>query len=590
MLSGSRFFVTDLAGPFKTANSGCSLQCGAGSSCGDCQELSDIDKEVEKAENMARQAKTRRSDLLARVNSRRDALTSKLPVEIVCYIFEVYVQLHQEDTNIRDIARPRFFAPIHRSGPLRLGAICRNWRSIAWAHSRLWKTLVIAISSPGHDAGPIMVEEWLQRTGEQQLEVQMGDCQNNRDTLVGTPSGRPQMMMNARSIVRALNSVSSRWRSLDLSECPLDILSALDDTGCAANSILQHLCLGYHSEERRSYSLKLLKSKHRHQPVHLNILCAIRPSRVNIKWTQLTHLYLENMSSKHCLRTLTWVTKSSPALSHLTLRLMDDFSHMDLGGETYYLRHPALESLGIHEEECDEDTASLLFGAFTLPALRTLKYYGDDEGNDFPTDMFLAFLNRSACSLETLEIVNPCIEDDQLERILRAVPTVRTLNIELTDENHSSFLFECLAQKDLHRHPALPFLPNLARLNITAEAPRHWRTFIGMFVDDPTVRGTDFGQKRPTRHALQVTFKVQPGIPCREMDLKSLSQLVFLWRKYQFFSVFQFVDDSESTSVVGEVGFLAKSYRIGIMSLASPALDKFVRLEEHLTVMSTLSF
>ncbi|KAF5309420.1 hypothetical protein D9619_012358 [Psilocybe cf. subviscida] len=310
-------------------NDRCSAKCGSTSGCGVCQELDDIRQEIKMGEDIVRKAKTRRSALLSTINASNDTFTSKFPVEIICYIFEEYVKLHEmtrrEYTTTSNTQRPRYFAAIHRSAPLRLGSICRKWRNIAWAHAQLWKTLVVAISCPGHELGPMMVVEWLGRTREQHLDVQMNEYWPNPNILATEVPGRQEMLENAKSIIQALNGVSSRWRSLDFSDCPLDILSELDSSGCCSASILEHLSLGGLSRGRRTTGIKLLqKSKHRHQPTHFNLLSAIRPSRLNIEWTRLTHLYMENMSARHLLRIFQCTTESAPALRHLTLCLGDD--------------------------------------------------------------------------------------------------------------------------------------------------------------------------------------------------------------------------------------------------------------------------
>ncbi|KAF5309421.1 hypothetical protein D9619_012355 [Psilocybe cf. subviscida] len=566
---------------------GCSLQCGALNSCGDCQELGDINKEVESGEDIVQRAKTRRSALLSRVNIRRDLLTSKLPVEIVCYIFEEYVKMHEvkprENNMNLDLGRPRYFTPIHRRGPLRLGTVCRKWRSIAWSHPRLWRTLVVAVSCPAHHLGPVMVSEWLKRTGEQQLNMQLVESAYAPDDL-------PRMKKNAALIVQTLNRVSSRWRSLDFNQCTVGVLSELDDTGCASPSVLEHLCIGHNFGEVDAHGLELFgKSKHKHKPTHLNLLCAIRSSHFNIEWTRLTHLYLEDMSRKQCSHVLACTAKSSPALCHLTLRLVDE--DQDFDGEIYSFQHSALKTLVIHEEECDVETTRRLLSGLTLPALQIFKYAGDDMDNKFPAQEFVNLLTRSACSLETLELLKPRVDDDDLARMLRAAPSVRVLKLELPNNHHSDpeDFFNCLSQKDLKNHPAAPFLPNLARLDIAANPPSHWRSFIGMFADDPMIHTPDFGQTRPTRHTLQVTFKVYvDDTGGSEMELMSLSQLAVLWKTHQFYAVFQFVSDFLPS--MDNVSFLLESYRIGTIGLPRPALEKYTKLEQYLTTMSSLAF
>lgn len=397
-------------------------------------------------------------------------------------------------------------------------------------------------------------------------------------------------------IIQEINRVSSRWHSLDLAESPLYILHQLDDTGCTSQSVLKNLCIGFNPRVRNLEGLTLLqKSKHKHQPTHLSLLGPVQPSRFNIEWMGLTHLYLEQTSRKHCFRILNYTPKSSPALRHLSLRLKVDNLELNFEVETLNLLHVALETLVIHEEDCDPGTTTWLLNSLTLPALRMFKYDGDmnDGENGIPTDEFSSLLRRSACSLETLELLSPWVgSDDDLARMLRAIPSLRTFKLELKEDNINidvEELFICLAQKDLKNQHATPFLPNLARLDITAYPPQHWSAFIGMFADDPMIHTPDFGKTVPTRHALQVTFRVYPDDVASDfMDLMSLSQLAVLWKTHQFFAAVQFVDGSITSR--NKVSFLLESYRVGTIGLPRPALEKYTKLEQYLTTMSTLTF
>lgn len=572
----------------------CSAKCDFTSGCLACQELDAISQEIRMGEDIIQKAKTRRSTLLSRVNASSDIFTSKFPVEIICYIFEEYVKSHKmtqrEYTNSSNNHRPRYFPAIHRSAPLRLGSICQKWRSIAWGHARLWNTLVIAISCPGHELGPAMVGEWLGRTGEQHLNIQMNECRPNRDATAPEVLGRLGMLENAKSIVQALNSVSSRWSNLDLSDCPLEVLSELDNSGCCSESILQHLSIGGFSRARQTTAVKLLrKSKHGHRPTHLNLLSGIRPTRFNIGWARLTHLYMENMSAKHFLRILQCATESAPALSHLSLCLLDFLSDFGATHQAYDIRHPAIEYLAILEERCDLDTAAELLRCLTFPALRTFRYKGNLL-NDFPGEEWLNFLNRSSCAVETVEMVRPCIEDNDLKAVLGGMPSIRTLKLELTEDNRSTTFFRWLSQERMNVSPHLKkqFLPQLEQLHLIARAPRDWRTFIGIFADDPALVGLDFAPTRPKRHALQFAFEVQAGIHRGHLNLITLSQLATLWEKYQFFVVLRF-DDEQIPSATPE-SILMESYNYASLSLPQPVDERYVKLRDQLTVMSSLSF
>jgi hypothetical protein len=201
------------------------IYCSESASCDDCTELKIVDMKLSRLDQHRWKAvlskrrylrlHERRSLILSRINARRDPVSVKLPPEVVCQIFHVYIGLHPAKeinlwpfSNARHRDKPIFFETFQPSANLRLGAVCRQWRSIAWEYSPLWNSLHVNITQKHCDHGPQIILEWLERSKNLPLDIRVVPSDSVRG---------PGVSLDVDvAIMKAIRACVSRWRSVDL--------------------------------------------------------------------------------------------------------------------------------------------------------------------------------------------------------------------------------------------------------------------------------------------------------------------------------------------------------------------------------------
>lgn len=214
--------------------------CYSGSSCRECAEIREVKMQISILEE-------RKSAAISRINARRDLLTSRLSLEVVCQIFQHYVKLHSEryskphfysHSSDIQVGIPTHFSSSSSCAPIYLGAVCRQWRNIAWSHPPLWNNLYIDLSdSHGHEYGPEIVAGWLVRSRGHPLDIRVSEAYGiNRD-------GAEDQAVAMMNIIKQF---SSRWRNLDIHIQYSEMMYSLKDS--------------YFSNHQRASSTSLLRS------------------------------------------------------------------------------------------------------------------------------------------------------------------------------------------------------------------------------------------------------------------------------------------------------------------------------------------
>jgi hypothetical protein len=142
-------------------------------------------------------------------------MAAKLPPEIACQVFDAYIGLHPAQeidlwplSNDMHRGKPIYFETFQPSAHLRLGAVCRQWRSIAWGYSPLWNTLHVNITTKHYVHDPQIILEWLERSKDLPLDIRAVPSE-----LVRGPGVSLGVDM---AILKAIRACVSRWRSVDL--------------------------------------------------------------------------------------------------------------------------------------------------------------------------------------------------------------------------------------------------------------------------------------------------------------------------------------------------------------------------------------
>ncbi|KAF5309509.1 hypothetical protein D9619_012345 [Psilocybe cf. subviscida] len=198
----------------------------------------------------------------SRINAKIDPVTAKLPVEVICRIFELYADL---DHVKEQMIAARWEAAGHRSGPL---------------------PLVLNLDRRGRSPGSELVHQWLERANGRPLATRFLDIERSR---VRNDS-------EAFKIIDIINQFSGQWKILDLSGLPYVLLKAINNSqyfDSTTPSQLSHICVsetrfdGF-GDPRNS----ILHMSRRHRPTFLSFLSLGRPIAMNIDWTSVTQMHI----------------------------------------------------------------------------------------------------------------------------------------------------------------------------------------------------------------------------------------------------------------------------------------------------------
>ncbi|KAF5310689.1 hypothetical protein D9619_008112 [Psilocybe cf. subviscida] len=432
--------------------------CPNDSSCHECAEIQEVNTQIFSLEE-------RKSFALSRINARRDLLATRLPLEVVCDIFEEYVKLHPLDYNtpfsrplsagiLDDI--PAHFPTYYPSAPLNLGVVCRQWRNIAWSHPPLWNTLEIDLSLSGHEHGPSIVREWLERSRSLPLDIRVVDSQGLSD----------DVEEYAISTVNVIKQFSSSWRSLDIRMRHSTMMYYLEESyfsdhqSAGGTSLLRHLSL-----VGNDYELPFEK--------------ILYPSH----WTQLSHLHI----SKVHVDSLRWIlerlSETSAPLTHLSVHqisLGTEEGHPEwITPSMSVVRLPILLSLSI-TRPFEEDVLPQLLTHLHTPALESLECHFISP---LTVSSLISFISQSECSPEEF-IISDCVNlsAESILSLLRAFSALTDLTL-VVDAPTAALFGEALSQGNFKD---APILPRLRRLVMELFGHVRWHSVVGMYIEDPS--------------------------------------------------------------------------------------------------------
>lgn len=490
--------------------------------------------ELDDIECQLTQLAARRAFLRSRLNARLDPLSYKLPMEITSYIFELFVQAHMEYEWPGPKAAGVSFLPVAPCIPLRLGAVCKGWRDIAWATPGLWTTLIVALACGKRTMDQEVMFQWLRRTGNRPMAIKVGLDENTTkkhgcDACIET---------DGKAVIQAINQYASQWQCLDLSGLPDEVLKELDDskyTDECTPSLLEYLAVGDKLDTPDLVSDMppvLHKSKRKHCPTHLTLVATFPRFMLNISWTQMSSIHMQSVYPAFCFDIIK-AAASAPLKDLSVSQIHGDDEENWFVQETIAL--PLLVSLTIMEKRTEARISSTLLDSLELPALKSLCFQRevwDVPGDQLPAGTIVSLIHRSHCTLQSLTLKNSVVAADNLIYLLEAVPTVRDLSLVL---NSSGRVCINLLQRLSWSHDAIPLLPNLKFLDITAPPLSSWEPLFNIFDCGSKESRNVPAEQRSLREGLRVVYRVhsdphedQQSRPYL-LDPTSLIDLLSLW-------------------------------------------------------------
>jgi len=141
-----------------------------GGPCTACKESAAIYHQIKQREKEIFKLKEKRRVLATQMNANHDPFIHKFPSEIGSHIFRLC--LPSLDPQISDLWWRQIAG---WNVPLRLRAVCRKWRQLAWTTSNLWQAPFLRIQpwTPPSlaKALPDLLREWLGRSGLLPLNI-----------------------------------------------------------------------------------------------------------------------------------------------------------------------------------------------------------------------------------------------------------------------------------------------------------------------------------------------------------------------------------------------------------------------------------
>ncbi|KAJ7633374.1 hypothetical protein DFH06DRAFT_1437942 [Mycena polygramma] len=301
-----------------------------------------------------------------------------LPSEMVSEIFVAFLPAYPRCPPLRGT-----------SSPTLLTQICREWREIALATPALWRA--IRLSLPGIEDRKTsndqfeMSEVWLARSRFSPLSFRIHETGMQMETFRTLAPHCARVEHLDLRLYRSRSSIEGPMPLLHLDYTP-----ARDVFVCPEAPLLRTAVLN----ERAS-------------------------AHVALPWSQLTSLTVKGAFPEECETIL----RRTPNLVHCELWFAYDAEN----GTFPELPLLRLESLIMNHWEDDEPTTGFL-GVFIAPALHFLQISEESLGPN-PIDTLRAFIPKSGCRLQELDITGQISVHKDVAEYRRAFPAIPKLSL-----------------------------------------------------------------------------------------------------------------------------------------------------------------
>ena len=341
-------------------------------------------------------------EMKGNTNQNHDPFSRHLPPELMSHIFAIYTDNFNSSVDIR--------APCNRGGPLRLGAVSKLWREVAFSTPRLWNTINIQIYFPCNNIIPKIeiTKQWLDRSRHLPLYLSL------RITAAAERPLEPRLLGPLFGLIRNL---APRWHTLVLNIPPELYTLFIDDLTCAP---LLHTLKFVDQIPQRGRFLLAQTPSLKYLEISTHFL-----SDIAIEWGNITHFQSDCLSIDEFFEIL----RLAGRLTSCRLRGISD--HLDLHPiPTTPLTHLTLERLYLIPNDVYEDVMGDFFDLLVFPSLKRFGY-GCTNTCPFPLNRLISLFNRSQCQLTHFELSGKLgeINMDDLIPLFSALPTITHLKL-----------------------------------------------------------------------------------------------------------------------------------------------------------------
>ena len=385
-----------------------------GNPCWACEERADIQNQMKRLEEEMIKLKAKYRALGTTINAIHDPFIHKFPPEIGSHIFRLCLPtpMTYPICDYPSNTREAFL------WALKLGAVCRKWRELAWATPNLWVTLSITVMPSTlrtmARSWPGLISEWLGRSGVLPLTIMF-----RQDGFSSNDSEEEEFDDATNQIIDVINLHSSRWRHLSL-EVDADITERFSGSMDPNQLFLLELVVN----GRRSLTQNfIMKSKP--FPIHLT-LDNFSPTSIDIGWDNIIHATLYNMSANECVEVL----RRAPAVEYFTasdfIRPSDD-SPVSVDA---LIIHPRIRSLDLSTK------SSKILDMIKIPALEEWTHFQDSRR--LPVDAMVSLIKRSGCCLKILNLQYISVRSENLPSLFQAMPSLERLKIQFRSSSQNA--------------------------------------------------------------------------------------------------------------------------------------------------------
>ena len=385
-----------------------SISCSNSSPCKSCVE-------VENLENTIAILEMKQYELKRNINRVHSPFIRLIPPEIIA--------------RISGFAITNFTVIGSLPDAILLSSVCSDWRRAVVGTPELWSSIKIdlpSISQTSEMASSstlprlaTFIDEWLSRSGQLPLNISLcyphddyhhEDYYHHHETRYD-----PLTLQQYRPIFKILDQCSSRWRSLNIF-IPPALLRFLQQPDCLP--MLEQLQIAS-SMKDPCHIISFPRAPYL-TTVEIQKFTNYKPSispYIGIHWDTVTHLSIKSISRDNLLATLLL----NPQLVHCTFRKVAS-DESTVASDNPFLKSPIVSSLKYLSLHHNID-ASQILDCITLPYLETLVF----ENITTNSDPVISFLERSACPLHTLSLLNS--NDKKTDKFL---PLLQFLSPTLT--------------------------------------------------------------------------------------------------------------------------------------------------------------
>ena len=373
-----------------------------GGPCSACKERADIRSQIKQLEEEIIKLKEEHYALGTTMNAIHDPFIHKLPPEIGSHIFCLCMptpHLTVIESNYIKEAFPQ---------ALRLGAVCRKWREVAWATPNIWETLwimvipstlrILATSLPG------LIREWLDRSGVLPLSILF-----SQEGVSSTDSEKEEFQ---DAIIEVINVHSSRCRNLEVEiESGCDILQRLSGSMHSTQLFCLTLAVYGRRPPTQNFMMKSMPFPKRLSLHNFSL------TSINIGWDNITHVHLSCLTANECVEVL----RRAPSVENFVGgRLIGPSDDPPVNVDSLTV-HPRIRELKFLNK-----TANFL-DMIKVPALEIWAHFAEGR---LPVDAMVSFIKRSGCCLEILNLKNISALLQNLPTLFEAMPSLLCLKID----------------------------------------------------------------------------------------------------------------------------------------------------------------